>query len=169
MKFEFIDAERACFPIDFMCQQLGVSRSGYYAWKQRPESERDKADRALAEESYVDQKRAMLAKYNLRVFAISNHLVGQAVCDHPIDERHRDILSDRVWGDGDPEGVRQRAAAVVARATAPPPRQSAGAPGVRPGRRSARGGRSPATAAGGPAGRARAWSATDSSFDRRPM
>ena len=50
MKFEFIDAERACFPIDFMCQQLGVSRSGYYAWKQRPESERDKADRALAEE-----------------------------------------------------------------------------------------------------------------------
>ena len=50
MKFEFIDAERASFPIDFMCQQLGVSRSGYYAWKQRPESERDKVDRALAEE-----------------------------------------------------------------------------------------------------------------------
>ena len=35
---------------------------------------------------------------------------GQAVCDDPIDERHRGILSDRVWGDGDPEGVRQRAA-----------------------------------------------------------
>ena len=50
MRFKFIDAERAYFPIDFMCQQLGVSRSGYYAWKQRPESERDKADRALAEE-----------------------------------------------------------------------------------------------------------------------
>ncbi len=50
MKFECSNAERACFPIDFMCQQLGVSRSGYYAWKQRPESERDKADRALAEE-----------------------------------------------------------------------------------------------------------------------
>ena len=32
------------------------------------------------------------------------------MCDDPIDERHRDILSDRVWGDGDPEGVRQRAA-----------------------------------------------------------
>ena len=49
MKFEFIDAEKAHFPVDFMCQQLGVSRSGYYAWKERPESERDKADRDLAE------------------------------------------------------------------------------------------------------------------------
>ncbi|WP_152622440.1 IS3 family transposase [Archangium violaceum] len=49
VKFEFIDAEKAHFPVDFMCQQLGVSRSGYYAWKERPESERHKADRALAE------------------------------------------------------------------------------------------------------------------------
>ncbi|QRK05536.1 IS3 family transposase [Archangium violaceum] len=50
VKFEFIDAEKAHFPVDFMCEQLGVSRSGYYAWKERPESARDKADRALAEE-----------------------------------------------------------------------------------------------------------------------
>jgi putative transposase len=49
VKFEFIDAEKAHFPVDFMCEQPGVSRSGYYAWKERPESERDKADRALAE------------------------------------------------------------------------------------------------------------------------
>jgi len=32
------------------------------------------------------------------------------VCDSPIDERHRGILPDRIWGDGDAEGVRQRAA-----------------------------------------------------------
>jgi putative transposase len=31
VKFEFIEAEKAHFPIDFMCQQLGVSRWGYYA------------------------------------------------------------------------------------------------------------------------------------------
>lgn len=49
MKFEFIDAQKAHFPVDFMCQQLDVSRSGYYAWKARPESERHKADRALGE------------------------------------------------------------------------------------------------------------------------
>jgi sugar phosphate isomerase/epimerase len=35
--------------------------------------------------------------------------VGQAVCDN-IDARHKAILSAAVWGDGDPEGVRQRAA-----------------------------------------------------------
>jgi len=45
----------------------------------------------------------------LASFAISNHLVGQAVCD-AIDERHKSILPERVWGNGDPEGVRQRAA-----------------------------------------------------------
>jgi sugar phosphate isomerase/epimerase len=45
----------------------------------------------------------------LKVFAISNHLVGQAVCDR-IDERHRSIVPPRVWGDGKPDGVQQRAA-----------------------------------------------------------
>ena len=44
-----------------------------------------------------------------RRFAISNHLVGQAVCDL-IDERHKLILPPDVWGDGEPEGVRKRAA-----------------------------------------------------------
>src|SRR4051812_27804475 len=67
-------------------------------------------DRALADDSYVERKRETLAKYNLGVWAISAHLVGQAVCDHPIDERHRGILPARIWGDGVPEGVRQRAA-----------------------------------------------------------
>ena len=52
----------------------------------------------------------LLAKHDLKVWAISNHLVGQAVCDDPIDERHQGILPPRIWGDGEPEGVRQRAA-----------------------------------------------------------
>jgi len=59
---------------------------------------------------YVAGRRAILEKNGLNVWTISNHLAGQAVCDDPIDQRHRDILNDRVWGDGDPEGVRQRAA-----------------------------------------------------------
>jgi sugar phosphate isomerase/epimerase len=66
--------------------------------------------KALSDESYLDDKRATLDKYGLKVWAISNHLVGQAVCDHPIDERHKGILPPRIWGDGDPEGVRKRAA-----------------------------------------------------------
>jgi len=67
--------------------------------------------RAAADQSYVAERQAMLAKHGLGCWAISNHLVGQAVCDDPIDERHRAILPAHVWGDGEPEGVRQRAAA----------------------------------------------------------
>ena len=59
--------------------------------------------------AYYDGIKALLAQYDLKLFAISNHLVGQAVCDR-IDERHHNILPDYIWGDGDPEGVRQRAA-----------------------------------------------------------
>jgi sugar phosphate isomerase/epimerase len=51
----------------------------------------------------------LLDRHGLQLHAISNHLVGQCVCDR-IDERHRGIVPERVWGDGDPEGVRQRAA-----------------------------------------------------------
>jgi sugar phosphate isomerase/epimerase len=65
--------------------------------------------KALADDSYVQRKRALLEEHGLICVAISNHLVGQAVCD-PIDERHKAILPEHVWGDGDPEGVRERAA-----------------------------------------------------------
>jgi sugar phosphate isomerase/epimerase len=66
--------------------------------------------RAAEDDAYLEDRKATLKRHGLGVWAISNHLVGQAVCDDPIDFRHRDILPDRVWGDGDPEGVRQRAA-----------------------------------------------------------
>jgi len=65
--------------------------------------------RALSEEGYCQTRWEILKKHNLSCFALSNHLVGQAVCDN-IDPRHQAILPPSVWGDGDPEGVRQRAA-----------------------------------------------------------
>jgi sugar phosphate isomerase/epimerase len=64
---------------------------------------------AKADEAYCAAKRGVLDRYNLQLFSISAHLVGQAVCDN-IDSRHQAIVPDYVWGDGDPEGVRQRAA-----------------------------------------------------------
>ena len=64
----------------------------------------DKADQA-----YCDLRKSFLKKYDLQLFAIGNGLVGQAVCDN-IDQRHKNILPSYVWGDCDPEGVRQRAA-----------------------------------------------------------
>ena len=44
MKFALIDAEKAHFPIDFMCVQFGLSRSGFYAWKKRKPSLRTLSD-----------------------------------------------------------------------------------------------------------------------------
>ncbi|MFN8209870.1 MAG: sugar phosphate isomerase/epimerase family protein [Bacteroidales bacterium] len=64
---------------------------------------------AKADAAYCQAKKDLLAKYGLKIFAISNHLVGQAVCDR-IDQRHKGILPDYVWGDGYPEKVNERAA-----------------------------------------------------------
>jgi sugar phosphate isomerase/epimerase len=65
--------------------------------------------RALSDEHYCANRHVLLAQYGLKTWALSNHLVGQAVCD-PIDARHKLILPAHVWGDGEPEGVRRRAA-----------------------------------------------------------
>jgi sugar phosphate isomerase/epimerase len=69
-------------------------------------------NKALESDSYIRSRQDILEKHGLKYFAISTHLVGQCVCD-PIDERHKSILPPHVWGDGDPEGVRQRAAQEV--------------------------------------------------------
>lgn len=65
--------------------------------------------KALSDDSYIRSQHDILEKHKLKCFAISAHLVGQAVCD-PIDERHKGILPTHIWGDGKSEGVRQRAA-----------------------------------------------------------
>ncbi|MDR3262327.1 MAG: sugar phosphate isomerase/epimerase [Tannerella sp.] len=61
------------------------------------------------DEVYFQGIKNLLAKHGLQLHTISTHLIGQAVCDN-IDIRHQSILPDYIWGDGEPEGVRQRAA-----------------------------------------------------------
>ena len=66
--------------------------------------------RAAEDDAYLAGRTEILDRYGLKVWAISNHLKGQAVCDDPIDFRHQAIVGSRIWGDGEAEGVRQRAA-----------------------------------------------------------
>jgi sugar phosphate isomerase/epimerase len=66
--------------------------------------------KALESDGYQRELRELLENNGLSLVALAAHLVGQAVADRVIDERHKGIMPPRLWGDGDPEGVRQRAA-----------------------------------------------------------
>ena len=65
-------------------------------------------EKALSNDAYLRSRKDILEKHGLKCFAISNHLAGQAVCDR-IDERHKSVVPERVWGDGKEDGVRSRA------------------------------------------------------------
>jgi sugar phosphate isomerase/epimerase len=76
--------------------------------------------RALSDPGYAAGRRSILERNGLGMWSIGAHLIGQCVCDR-IDSRHAAILPPEIYGDGDPEGVRTRAAELmkdVARAAA---------------------------------------------------
>ena len=50
MRFRFIEDRRADYPVTIMCDVLGVSPAGYYAWRARPESPRAAANRELVDD-----------------------------------------------------------------------------------------------------------------------
>jgi len=95
----------ADLPVEVMCRkakEFGYDGLELCCWGDHMQI--DQADQA-----YCDRRKALLKEHGLQLFTISNHLVGQCVCDR-IDERHQAILPDYIWGDGDPEGIRKRAA-----------------------------------------------------------
>ena len=58
MKFAFIAAEKAFFPVSVLCDVLGVSRSGFYAWNTRPAPRREASDAQLAAEIVTAHRRS---------------------------------------------------------------------------------------------------------------
>ena len=57
--FSFIEAEKANFSIKFMCEQLGVTRQGFYAWRSRPPCQRritDAAYTAVIKKIHADSR-----------------------------------------------------------------------------------------------------------------
>ncbi len=74
MSCAFIETERASFPISRMCQPLGVSQSGFFAWRERP--------------AYQRQRQDMVCLALIRTaFALSN-----GTCGNP--RMHRDLIDD---------------------------------------------------------------------------
>ncbi len=47
MKFGFVAKHRGTWPVDVLCEGLGISRSGFYAWRRRLPSERTRTDTAI--------------------------------------------------------------------------------------------------------------------------
>ena len=97
----------ADLPFETICQK--AKQFGYDGIELPCWGDHFEVDKALADRNYCKGRWEILRRHGLKAFAISNHLVGQAVCDL-IDERHKLILPEDVWGDGEPEAVRQRAA-----------------------------------------------------------
>ena len=102
----------ADLPLEEICRIAGKGREdgfGYDGLELACWGDHFEVDKALSDDTYCAKKRDLLDRHDLKLFAISNHLVGQAVLDR-VDERHKAILPDYVWGDGDPDGVNERAA-----------------------------------------------------------
>jgi len=96
----------ADLPLESLCKK--AKEFGYDGVELACWGDHFEVDKALSDDGYCQRKRDLLDKYELKLFAISNHLVGQAVLDN-IDQRHKSIVPDYVWGDGDPAGVNSRA------------------------------------------------------------
>ncbi|KDB04122.1 hypothetical protein U879_08485, partial [Defluviimonas sp. 20V17] len=74
MSFAFIEAEKASFPIHRMCETLGVSQGGFFAWRDRPACQRQRQD--------------MVYLAHIRTaFALSNGTYGSP-------RMHRDLVDD---------------------------------------------------------------------------
>jgi len=97
----------ADLPVEELCRKF--SGYGYDGLELACWGDHFEVDKALAQDDYCAARKELLEKAGLQCFALSNHLVGQAVLDR-IDDRHRAILPKRVWGNGKPGEVNARAA-----------------------------------------------------------
>ena len=67
--YRLIEAEKTSFPIQLMCRMLGVWRSGYYDWRDRPPSRRSREDTALTEKVREIHRRSRETYASPRVHA----------------------------------------------------------------------------------------------------
>jgi len=71
--FTFVEAEKANFPVAVLCRLLGVSRSGYYAWRRRPPSARTRADQGLSQRIWEIHEQSRGTYGTPRIWAELHH------------------------------------------------------------------------------------------------
>src|SRR5271157_2243718 len=69
----------ADLPLEVICEK--ASKWGYEGIELPCWGDHFNVQKALSDEHYCKGRHELLNKYELKVWAISNHLVGQAVCD----------------------------------------------------------------------------------------
>jgi sugar phosphate isomerase/epimerase len=115
-KVALVTGQWADLPLDVVAEK--ASAWGYDGLELACWGDHFDVDRALESDAYVRDRRALLERHGLELSGLNDSLAGQCVCDDPIDERHRAILTPALWGDGSPEGVRRRSAEHLTRAAA---------------------------------------------------
>jgi transposase InsO family protein len=84
-----MDAHRGEFRIGTMCEVLGVSRSGYYAWRRRPRSLREETNAKLTETIRVIHEESRRIYGSPRIYAALQHR-GIACGRHRVARLMRD-------------------------------------------------------------------------------
>jgi putative transposase len=97
MRFAFIEAKKARYPVSALCRVLGVERSGFYAWRSREESNHAVDDRRLAIEvraAFEESKRRYGSPRVYRVLRrqgvkVGRHRVARLMRDQKLQARRR--------------------------------------------------------------------------------
>jgi putative transposase len=74
MRFQFIEKHRDELPVKLMCKVLDVSTSGYYAWRGRPPSKREMANRALTAKIQEEFKKSGETYGSPRIYQVMRKL-----------------------------------------------------------------------------------------------
>jgi putative transposase len=77
MKFVFIVKHRNIWPVAWLCDAMGVSRSGFHAWLNRSPSDRSRSDEAVGRQvkaSFLASDRLIAAGISLAIIAAVNGL-----------------------------------------------------------------------------------------------
>ena len=110
MKFGFIAKHRGIWPVRWMCEALGVSRGGFYAWVTRPRSRRSRADEELGAKvraSFLGSDRTYGARRVWKDLAAEGvfsglHRIERLMRSQALKHVRAGVGCRPIWGSGKP-------------------------------------------------------------------